>query len=135
MDEIKIGDRRVRVQRLSTREGMRVLADLTPLIGSAIAQAQLAGNTIEALDALFKSVSAKHVDWLVDIFARHSEAMLTDGGAWVSIDKGDLFEVVFAGDYIAVGEWLKLSLEVNFKRFLAQLGERVQLALAPNTKS
>lgn len=132
----EIGGRTYSVTQLGARDGWKVLAKVTALVGAAL-KALGPGVTLSGL----KSAGAAGVGGMLETVAtglagEWATVELLCKGVQVSTDNGMLVpmpeaDVWFGGKYEVLAEFLEFALEVNFAGFFTKLASRA--GLAPNT--
>ena len=132
-----IGGHKLVVTQLATGEGLRLFFKLAKLVGPSVGTLirEWQGKSIQretvgkALTELINKLEWGEFNDFVQTFARNTKLIV----AHVNEKTGDSEErrvsleqtignVAFAGDYLALVQWLGFCLELNFASFFAGLG-------------
>jgi hypothetical protein len=82
-----------------------------------------------ALAGLLERVSPEEIVEVARQLAATTEVSQPGGRAPAQLS--EVFDVHFAGDYLALVDWLRFALEVNFGPFVAALAARLGRAAPP----
>lgn len=121
-----IGAWRYSVRPLPAGQGLALMARLSKMLGpgvAALVSGDGGGAIGRALSGLLERVNPEEV---VEI-ARHLAATteVSQPGGKVPASLAEVFDVHFAADYMAMMEWMKFALEVNFGPFVEGLRARL----------
>lgn len=133
------GPRRFRVQQLRVRDGHAVLERLIRVLGPAVGQVvdhlgetdpskAVAGDlsrdgVAAAFDTLAAALRAEEglIDWLVERLRPHIELETEESDVFVPMTL-DIWDDVFAGEYLAESKLIAKALEVNYASFFGEGG-------------
>lgn len=127
----EISGKTYRVTQLGTADGLRLFFKLGKLVGPSVAALLRewqggkinAGTAAGALTEFVAQLEWPDLQEFVKTFAKVSAVALQaeDGERWVPLEK-TIDTTAFAGDYLALFQWLGFCLEHNFASFFAGLG-------------
>lgn len=118
----KIGNHGYEVTQLGGKEGRRVFAKVTQLIGASVAAIAGAGgkpDPVKAFETFASQVTPDNMDYFCDTFAKLTQVHYPGGKVLLL---SDIFDDHFADNYGEMIEWLTFCLEVNFASFLGGAG-------------
>lgn len=114
------------VRPLPAGQGLALMARLSKMLGPGVAAlvAGDGGGAIgRALAGLLERVSPEEVVEIARQLAATTE--VSQAGGRTPANLAEVFDVHFAADYMAMMEWLRVSLEVNFGPFVEGLRARL----------
>ncbi len=122
-----IGAWRYTVKPLPAGAGLALMARLAKMLGAGAA-GLLGGDSTSAavaraVGSLLERVNPEEVVEIARQLAAATE--VSQPGAKAPALLSEVFDLHFAGDYMALVEWLKFALEVNFGPFVAGLSKRL----------
>jgi len=110
------------VTPMPTSKGLSVMQRMAKAAMPAVLKAARGetGGELVAVADLVESLASDDLPAIAKIFAEHS--MVGDGESMVKLS--GVFDVHFAGDYLALFEWLTFAAKVNFGPLLDGLKRR-----------
>lgn len=120
------------VRPLPAGPGLALLARLARMLGPGVAGLLEGGGGAaigRALSQLLERVAPEEVVEIARQLAATTEVSQPGGRAPASL--AEVFDVHFAGDYLALVDWLRFALEVNFGPFVAALAGRIGRGAPP----
>lgn len=117
------------VSQLDASTGSKMLVRLGKLIGPVLIE--LAKGNEADLGAALANISDADLDIINDTFAKATVVHL---GGDQAPQLSRVFATHFAGNYGAMFEWLKFSVEVNYGNFLGGVLAKMKLASAAKSK-
>lgn len=133
----RIGAHDYKVTQLNAVTGRRVFTRLFKLVGPAMAKTEgRKGDDAlaAAMTGLLEHLSEDDVDYFCDVF---SAVTSVSGGAYskAAPQLADVFLSHFAGEYLAMMQWLAFCMQVNFRSFFAGAGRAIGQLVASDSSS
>jgi hypothetical protein len=124
VEEKRIGAHTYKVTQLDAVTGRRTFFRLTKAAGPAMARLYTGGKPLDeristALQELLQNLTEADVDHFCDTFAAVTEV---SGGQYskAAPQLDSVFITHFAGDYMAMVQWLGFCVQINFRSFFEQ---------------
>jgi hypothetical protein len=120
------------VRPLPAGAGLALMARLARMAGPGVAgllEGGGGGAIGRALAGLLERVSPDEIVEVARQLAGTTEVSQPGGRAPAQLS--EVFDVHFAGDYLALVDWLRFALEVNFGPFVVALATRLGRAAPP----
>lgn len=117
VETLRIGAHAYKVTQLDAVTGRRAFARLVKLIGPAMAKLK-DGEEEAALVDLLSRIEESDLDYFCDTFSPVTEV---SGGQYskAAPQLDTVFLTHFAGEYLAMTQWLVFCIKVNFRSFFA----------------
>ncbi len=144
--DFTIGDGQYRITQLGAKEGrkiwLRLVRALTPALEQLASEPQVSDKTlVGALGALLRNIDDETTEALYETFGKTCAVCVVDskGERWPDLT-GPVFDDHFAGNYVAMSQWLGECVLFNFLPFgeglsIGELIERVRSAGTVPSKS